>query len=132
MFDRTYIVPGRRSVHHSHDVRVTEKRAPTDESVRLLREMEAAANDRVLEAVRLTGNGFECVAQAMRDATTGDMILRAAFSLNGKKMTAEARGYNLRAYELVEKLVEAVAAKLAAEIVAAALRPLAAQLMRLR
>lgn len=48
--------------HHSHNRHVsvsktvTEKRAPTDESVKLLKEMEGAARDKILDSVRLDKN----------------------------------------------------------------------------
>lgn len=130
MFGRTYVVPGPRSVSHHHTV--TEKRAPTDESVRLLREMESAAEAQVLEAIRLTDNGFECVVHAMRDGPTDDTVLRAIFSLNGKRLTADARGWDKRAPELVEMLIDAIAAKVATEIVRPAIKAAAPALSRLR
>lgn len=54
----TYLV-SRQPSHHS--VSVTEKRAPTDESVRLLKEMESAVREKVVESVRVERNGIKAV-----------------------------------------------------------------------
>ncbi len=81
-----------RSVEYvTRDVRVTEQRAPTDDGVRLLREMEEAAQKRVIEAIRVNNTEFDCVTQLMRDAMTGEVALGAVFRLNGKQMKAEYR-----------------------------------------
>ena len=51
MFDK-YLV-GRGGAHHHHTHTITEQRAPTDESVRLLKEMEEQAREKVLGTIRL-------------------------------------------------------------------------------
>gem|GEM_PF-2896609 len=66
-------------------------RAPTDESVRLLKEMEDAAEKKIIESVHVKSNAFECVVHVMYDVLSDDKIYRAVFSLNGKKMTVEHR-----------------------------------------
>jgi len=66
-------------------------RAPTDESVRLLKEMEDAAEKKIIESVHVKSNAFECVVHVMDDALSDEKIYRAVFSLNGKTMTAEHR-----------------------------------------
>jgi hypothetical protein len=68
---------------------VTEKRAPTDESVRLLREMEEAVQKRMLAAIRVESTEFKCVVQVHENHMTDDRILMAIFSVNGQKMTAQ-------------------------------------------
>lgn len=113
MFDRYHLGP--RSVHVTESRNVTEKRAPTDDSVRLLREMEAAARAEVIKSVRVEGNGFNCVAQRMFEASSGDMMLRAIFELNGVSMTAAVRSRDPS--ELVEALVAEIARVIAVEAV---------------
>lgn len=69
-------------------VSTIEKRAPTDESVRLLMEMEAAAAAKVLSAVRVENTAFQGVLHHMEDHLTGIRKFRCVFKLNGKQMTA--------------------------------------------
>lgn len=69
---------------------VNVHRAPTDESVRLLRDMEAQARDEVLKTVRVADTQFECVVHQWQDHMNDSMNWRAVFSLNGKKLTADA------------------------------------------
>lgn len=68
---------------------ITINRAPTDESVRLLSEMQAAAEKKVVQAITVADSTFECVVHRWRDMMNGKYVFRAVFSLNGKKMTAE-------------------------------------------
>lgn len=86
MFDTYYAKTG--SGHTSVSTTVTEKRAPTDESVRLLKEMERAAHDKVLKAIHVADMGFECVIHHMEMHLSGQAMLAAVFKLNGKKMEA--------------------------------------------
>ena len=72
-------------------VNITETRAPTDESVRLLKEMEEAARNKVDQSIRLDGNDFKCVVEIMQDAMSDQRVAYAVFELNGKRMTAEHR-----------------------------------------
>lgn len=71
------------------DRNITINRAPTDQSVALLREMEQKAEAEVVKAVRVGDNGFDCVVQKILDEASDAVIWRAVFSLNGKRMTAE-------------------------------------------
>ena len=80
-----------RTEYVDRNVTVHEHRAPTDESVRLLKEMEEKAREKIFDSFRLDGNGFECVIQCERDCMTMDTTAVAVFSLNGRKMQALAR-----------------------------------------
>lgn len=80
-----------RTEYVTKTVNVHEHRAPTDKSIELLREMEQKARDQVDQSVRVTDNGFECVVHQIQDAYNDQLITRALFSLNGKKMRAEVK-----------------------------------------
>jgi len=80
-----------RTETHYVDRTVTVNRAPTDESVKLLKEMEKAAQDKVIESVKVGDTHFECVVHVWREMESDDQVYRAIFSLNGKKLTAEHR-----------------------------------------
>lgn len=121
MFDRIALVaPTRHVTEHVH---VTEKRAPTDESVRLLKEYEEKADARRLDAIKVGDSSFECVIHTERDAASGDVLWRAIFSLNGKKLRADHRArYGAGSQdEHMTALRDAVAKKIATEVLVAAL-----------
>jgi len=78
MFDRYQI--GAREQHITRTV--TEHRAPTDESIRLLREMEEKARSQVIESFAVGGNALEARA-VMMETVTGDTEIHVMFKLNG-------------------------------------------------
>lgn len=94
-------------------------RAPTDESVALLKEMERAARDKVEQSINVGGNGFECVVNVMKEAMSMDTVAVAVFKLNGKQLRAEARvpGWNQdNVRQLPAKLRDEVAQVISVEI----------------
>ena len=103
---------------------VHEHRAPTDESVKLLREMEAKARDAVIQAVHVGDATFECVVHMRKNHIEASTTLLAIFSVNGKKLTADFTENDWRGDvgRLVEGLRSAMADKLSREILAPALR----------
>lgn len=62
-----------------------EYRAPTDESVKLLKEFQEKAQKEVIKSVRLDNNDFKAVIQHYRDYSSCDTKLRAVFELNGRR-----------------------------------------------
>ncbi len=68
--------------HHSHTTTVTENRAPTDESVRLLKEFENEALNSVVDHMRLQDNVFGDIT-ILKGGMYPSVIL--AFKLNGKQ-----------------------------------------------
>lgn len=78
-----------RTEYVTREVNVHEQRAPTDESVKLLREMEAKAEAEVLKAVSVSNTHFECVVHQFLDAMSDKMNFAAVFKLNGVNMDAK-------------------------------------------
>ena len=104
----------RRTSHVTQTVH--EHRAPTDESVALLKEMEKEAREKIIDTIRLEGNGFECVVVSEFSAATMDTCLRAAFILNGRRMIAEHRtAYQQSAQDAMLALRDEVAKVIANE-----------------
>jgi len=68
-------------------VTITEKRAPTDESVKLLREMEASAAASVLNSVRLENCELDIVLHHMRDQFALDLLIAINYRLGGTRVT---------------------------------------------
>ena len=79
MFDRYEMGPRRVSVEST----VNHKRAPTDESIRLLREMEEAARESVLET--FTPGPNELKGRVIKMQTLMGARIYVLFDLNGKK-----------------------------------------------
>lgn len=119
MFDRTYVQKG--PSHLSVNARITEKRAPTDESVRLLREMESAARSEVDRAIRLESNNFKAVLWVARDVMTDDTIFRVHFDWNGEACKAELAWPSRRG---TQGLGDAIQAQIAKELAATVLHSL--------
>lgn len=89
--EKPVIVREERTHYVERNVNVTEHRAPTDESVRLLREMEEAAEKNVLDRVKLADNGFECALTLYRDAMNDEVRVIARYKLNGRVSEVEHR-----------------------------------------
>lgn len=103
---------------------VQEHRAPTDESVRMLRELEAEARARVLGSVHLAGCRIDAVVTVERDDAMAEICLHARANVNGRDVVAQHRvhyadavGYQAQ-IEALHKLRDEFAAELAAIILA--------------
>jgi hypothetical protein len=74
---------------HNHNVRsesyVTEKRAPTDESVRLLKEMESEAKQKIVDSITVNNTEFECNIQSEIDGLNDKTTYCVTYRMNGKK-----------------------------------------------
>lgn len=122
MFNRTIMAaPTQRVAEHVH---VTERRAPTDESVRLLKEFEEKAESRRIDAIKVGDTTFECVIHSERDHASGDAVWWATFSLNGKKLQAQHRAqYDAldAKQEHIVALRDAIAREIATHVLAQAI-----------
>jgi hypothetical protein len=67
---------------------VHEHRAPTDESVRLLREMEQKARDQIIQAIRLEDALIDCVIHAQEDFAGARMEYLVIAKVNGQRIEA--------------------------------------------
>lgn len=73
--------------YHTHDtnVSITEKRAPTDESVRLLKEMEEAARNKITESTTVHNTEFTCKIHKYFDPANDADMYKIIYTLNGKQ-----------------------------------------------
>jgi hypothetical protein len=116
MFDSHF--HGDTRTHIDVHTNITEKRAPTDEAVRLLKEMEAAAAAKVQAAIRVQDTAFECVVHVTDDFLNGEKKIAAIFSMNGKKLRADCATNESDTVEgAILKLIAAVSERVAIEIV---------------
>ncbi len=107
----------------------TEKRAPTDESVRLLREMRQAAEDDLVDVVQIRSNKLDGKCFVFENHPTNSLRIRFVLDLNGDKLdwtvdvdrfkTPEERLDFLRAEvakRMADALIEAFAPEFARSI----------------
>lgn len=104
---------------------VHEHRAPTDESVRLLHELEEEAIKKIEQSIRVGDASFECVIHQMNDHANNQIKIVAMFSLNGKKMAYRCSipPMDFTAQKLFEKIVDGISKEIAIEAIAKALGP---------
>ena len=100
---------------------VTEHRAPTDASARLLSEMQQAARDSVFATLECRDNKFSCRAVVEQDFAAFSESLRVQFTLNGEKHDATIKFDNRHddapamAVKIRDELARVIATKLCIE-----------------
>lgn len=85
MFDThiTHLSNSPNSVH----VTVNEKRSPTDESVKLLMEMEKKAQEKIDKSIRLNSTNIDVVIHSYQDFNDQFIHFRIHYMLNGVRRT---------------------------------------------
>ena len=85
--------------HHYHTYNSTthEHRAPTDESVRLLKEFEEAARKKIEASIRLDNNMFKAHIMKSPDYMAWDKTYVVLYELNGQKQRCEIKVSDLQA-----------------------------------
>lgn len=126
MFDRHYQFEDSRRPRR---VEVHEHRAPTDQSVRLLAEMEQAARNKVLASIRLENCPIDAVVHMYRDPRNADREFLVQFQVGGNRLEVRKVFRMFDNEETIAKgLMEAVSERIAAEILAPALTALQRQI----
>ena len=92
------VIDNTRTEHVSRNTTIHEHRAPTDESVRLLKEMEEKAERKLVESIHVGDTLVECVIHAWLDPMSDCTRIRAVFKINGKQETAEHEFRSSREY----------------------------------
>lgn len=113
-----------RTEHHYHTANSTtvEKRAPTDESVRLLKEFEQAARDKFESSIRLNSNTFKAHIMKSMDILAWDKAFVVLYEVNGKRHRAEIRIMDCKQSpeEIKEELLKQLGEHIAANLLTAA------------
>lgn len=91
LFSTTHIHQGRTErVPYCREVNITEKKAPTDESVRLLNDMQEKAQRNIVATIKIDENHLNAVAIYYQDDRIHNRIIyHIRFGLNGKEYTVE-------------------------------------------
>ena len=96
---------------------VTEKRAPTDESVRLLREMEKEALNKIIKNIDLSNNQLYARLLVFEDPLNLNSKGKVLFSLNGKKHELNVSfGFLESKEDMIKKCYDELAKYVAREI----------------
>jgi hypothetical protein len=86
MLDKYYLSTGSSSTSVNANINVTEKRAPTDESVQLLDEMEKKMLKRIIDTVIIDTNEMSAKWVTMcAPMPMGNQQAAVCFTLNGKE-----------------------------------------------
>lgn len=108
------------SEHHTH-----EHRAPTDDSIRIYKEMEEKAQNSLLASFQLRSNTLECAWIVTEDPRTCDKVAKCKLVMNGQESKFEVPlPYGLRyltepkeiAKTIREKVIEHISAMLTIEL----------------
>ena len=101
---------------------VHEHRAPTDESVRLLRELEQAAQNKILDSVRVTDSLFDGLLHYQHDYVNLKKLFACVIKVNGKKITARFDcDESLDREQIIFGIRDAIAREIANQITASVL-----------
>jgi|HubBroStandDraft_1064217.scaffolds.fasta_scaffold23044_1 hypothetical protein len=113
----TYIRSPRDKVI-THGVKtVIEKRAPTDESVRLLREMEASARAEIEKAVTLEGNEFKAKLLKSMDGPSGEDVVTILYEVAGDRKRCDIRlAWRLAPSEKIDAVKKGLSEHLASTV----------------
>lgn len=86
LFNTTHIIQGKTDrVPYCKEVNITEKKAPTDESVRLLNEMQEKAQRNIISTIRIEENCLKAIVVYFQDDIEKDRVkYQIRFNLNGK------------------------------------------------
>lgn len=100
-----------------------EHRAPTDESVKLLREMEQKAQDSIMLAIRCDDNAFKFLAVVLDDEVSFRRTLRIQYSLNGVRrdivmeLKPWPQNFEEAAAHVREQIIKSLAVELTVNVV---------------
>ena len=120
MFDTKYYL---ERLHTN--VNVTEKRAPTDDSVRLLKEMERAAYDKIVAAIDLDSNLVKGRVHVMKDYLSGKNKFAVLMDINGKRVeikvsTNEHDSPEAQLHEVYDTIGKRIAAEVMPDVMSMA------------
>jgi hypothetical protein len=123
MFDKYFIREGVR--HQSVDVKIKEERAPTDESLRLLKEMEKEVRNEIVESIAIDDNYVNgSITIFDIDPFMRHYRCVVSFKLNGRKYlvekTLERVAFDIEGHAvMLRTLYEVVADEIAKQMLTA-------------
>lgn len=119
MLDKTYLLVPSKNEHHYHtnETTIIEKKAPTDESIKLLRKMEKEARKQVEKSIRVTDTSFDCNILMQSEYWNAEYCIIIMYTLNGNKRRVETRvSSHFEKNELYQEIGKAVLDSVAKDI----------------
>lgn len=99
---------------------VIEKRAPTDESVRLLKEMEQKARDKIIASIELDSNLVKGRVYVMKDYLSGKNNFAVLMDINGKRVEIKVSTDEFQSPEAqLQEVYQEIGKRIAAEVMPA-------------
>ncbi len=128
MFNSTYA-----PTHHNTRIDVVQQPNDAADAARLHGEIKKTAEQEIIKAVRVEGNGFNSVLHINLDPVSYDTMFRAIYDLNGVRHTTDYvhkkdwLGPELEVTEeriaAIRGLIDKMATQIAAEVLMPALKP---------
>ena len=117
MFDRTVI--NQKSVESvPYEKTIVEKKAPTDESIRLLNEFHDKAKENILDRIIVENNKFNYKAIVYEESHTMQRFISYSFSLNGENFNSKVRLKDKESkYTLIDELIKDLSNEIMRQIV---------------
>ena len=105
--------------HLSAKVNVKEHRAPTDESIRLLREMEKEVEKNLVRRQKISNNDIDGGVSIFRDFASRGYVVYVSFKLNGKRYEKDVLVDGVASLDLLDtkEVFRKVVAELIYEVV---------------
>ena len=102
MLDKTYLTLPRQSTQYvDRNTTIHEHRAPTDESIKILREMEAKARDNLILAVRVDDGPMPMAVQVVRGWDHEGVFVAMKLRISGKEQISR---FKLDAFDMDQDL----------------------------
>ena len=119
MFDKDFAIYSTSNYYGPSKIEVTEKRAPTDESVKLLKEFEEKAIEKIVSSTRVQDNDFEYMVHSAKDYMNSGYKFMIVYSLNGNKRKIDYEynpRYDINPSEAVAGVVKTLSEDIASNI----------------
>ncbi len=118
MFDR--IVLARTSREYvPYEKTVVEKRAPTDDSVRLYEEIKDKAYESILESIRINDNSLNTAVIVYEEPALFGKTCMYRLTLNGKELSGKIDMIDFMQYrheDILRKIIQHLAEKIAIDL----------------
>ncbi len=125
MFNKTLVFPRTRTEYVPYEKTVIEKRAPTDDSIRIYEEIKGKAYKSILDTIEINDNSFNVRAIVYDEMLTMERVCKFSFTINGQEISDEVRERSTGEYskeDLIRAVIKKAAEKLSLKLVAALVR----------
>jgi len=118
MFDKVLLTQTNRE-YIPYEKIITEKRAPTDESIKLYNEMKEKAYSSILKSIQINDNSLNVSAVLFNDLASFERICKYRLTLNGQEVEGNIKVDVFREkdkIDLLQEIVKRVAQDISAQI----------------